>query len=98
MIPFQPRPASTVSIAATTASANVAINGVKVGGQVRVTASGADARIEFGSSNAVAAAATSLLVRGGSVEVLTAPSGTTYVAAKTDASTSTVEFTPGMGV
>jgi hypothetical protein len=40
----------------------------------------------------------SLFVPAGAVEILSAPAGTTYVAFKTDSGTSTVEFTPGMGL
>lgn len=94
---FRALPTSTVSIAATTTTGSVAISGLTAGGQVRVANGVGDVRIEFGTSGVTATAA-SLIVRAGSVEMFSVPSGTTHVAAKTDSSTTTVEFTPGTGV
>lgn len=101
---FAPSVAATVQIAATTTSANVAISGLTAGGQVRVSNGSADVRVEFGSANTVTATTPaggtggSLQVKAGSVEMFSVPAGTTHVAAKADAGTSTVEFTPGTGV
>lgn len=101
---FQAVEAATVQIAATTTSANVAISGLTAGGQVRISNGSADVRVEFGSANTVTATTPaggtggSLQVKAGSVEMFSVPAGTTHVAAKADAGTSTVEFTPGTGV
>jgi hypothetical protein len=75
---------------------------------------GAGVRIAFGTDNTIVATtpapgtlasarytggtAGSKLIAAGAVEVLGAPAGAAFIAFKTDAGTSTIEFTPGEGV
>jgi hypothetical protein len=99
--PFKPIPGSTVSISATSTSANVAIPDVaKLSTAMRVViVSGtANARVRsgVGSSQAVAVAGDPLCLVG-AVEVFGINAADTYVAAKTDAGACTVEFTFGFG-
>lgn len=96
-----PTAAATKLIAATTSSASVAITGP----QVRIVNGAADCRIEFGTSSTVTVtkpvsggAAGSLTIKAGSVETLTLPAGTTYIAAACDTGTSNIEFTPVVGL
>ena len=120
-LPFMPFTPATVKVPADTTSANVQLgaNGT-LGytareGALRVLNSGSsNARIAFGTSNAVTAttpasgskatntytSATvgSLTVLAGSVEVFTIPPGTTHVAFICDAGSTTLEFTVGAGL
>lgn len=102
--PFAPVFGQTVSISATTTSANVALaTGLPQGEfQMRVYNAGTDTvYVNFGDSTA-AAATTDHIVPSGAVEVITinnpAKSPITYAAAKAASSTATVYFTPGHGL
>lgn len=99
---FAPQAKGTRLVAAGTVSANIPLS---LGNQVRVVVGVADCRIEFGKANTVTAqapvaggAAGSMLLKAGSIEVLTVPSGTEFVAYATDAGTGTLELTPGIGL
>lgn len=99
-IPFRPIFGSTVTIAATTTSGNVAIpTAALYATAVRVTTSAgtADVRVRSGVGSGTAAVAGDPLVKNASVEVFGINANDTYVAAKTDAGTCTVEFTFGFG-
>lgn len=98
-IPFKPIWGSTVAISATTTSANVAIPAVAAGAtavRVRVTGSN-DARWRAGGDNTVAAVAGDPMLGVSTVETFGINPSATYVAAKCDSGTATVEFTFGFG-
>lgn len=103
---FHPIPGSTVSIAATSTSANIAIpTAALLATSVRVviTSGTAFARIRSGVGNTTTATSLTANVGGDpavlptSVECFSINAGDTYIAAKTDAGTCTVEFTFGFG-
>jgi len=93
---------ATVSRAASTTTANVAISGVPgEGGQVRVAVgenSGANwCYIAFGETGVTATSADIPMIPGQS-EVFTVGRGVTHLAAITDAGTCVVKATPGRGL
>lgn len=99
---FAPQSKGTRLFNVAAVSANAAMS---LGNQVRVAVGAADVRIEFGRDNTVAVtkpvaggAAGSMLLKAGSIEVLTVPAGTEFVAYATDSGTSTLELTPGIGL
>lgn len=102
---FHPIRGSAVSINATSTSGNVAIPAVAVGAtamRVTFTAGTASARVASGVGNSTAAVSTDpLCPNPGSpwvyAEVFSINESDTYVAAKTDAGTCTVEITFGFG-
>lgn len=99
-IPFRPIAGSTVSISATTTSANVAIPASAVGGAmaVRVRVTGAnDCRWRSGVGSGTAAISSDPAMGVGTVESFGINASDTYVAAKCDAGTATIEFTFGFG-
>ena len=104
---FRANPASTVSIAAsTTLATNVALNrGNPCSDMIRIVGGTTDCRIEFGKDASVAVvkpvagvSAGSMTIKAGSVEVMTVPPNTAYVAAACDSGSATLEFTPGVGL
>lgn len=102
--PFRPIPGATVNIAATTTSGNVAIPAAALyATAVRIAfqTGTADVRWRTGVGNGTTAVSTSNaadpLVKNGTVEVFGINASDTYVAAKTDSGTCTVEFTFGFG-
>lgn len=90
-------PGASVSRAATTSSASVALPTTK-GNQVLIFAPAANAVvfIKFGASD-VTAAVTDIAIPPGFNRIFTIPPGVTHVAAITGASTGTVYFTCGDG-
>ena len=98
MRPFSPNPGSTVSIAATTASASVAVaTGQDKASAVRVYNAGpSGVRVRWGVG-AQTAVAGDVLVPAGAVEVFS-KGGADTIAAKCDSGTATVEFTTGEGL
>lgn len=104
MNPFHPIPNSTVSISATTTSANVALQKVPSGKfHLRIHNAG-PSTIFFnrGPDSTIAATTSNMPVPSGAVEVITInntdASPVNYVAAITASSTATVYFTLGWGV
>lgn len=98
--PFRPIAGSTVSIAATSTSGNVAIPTVALGAtamRVVFLTGTADGRFRTGVGNTLAAVAADPLVKNGVTEVFGINANDTYVAAKTDAGTCTMEFCFGFG-
>lgn len=103
--PFKPIAGSVVSISATTASANVAIPAnALTATSVRIvyTLGTAAVRVRSGVGSGTAAVSTDpLFPNPGSpwvyAECITINANDTYIAAKTDAGTATVEFTFGYG-
>lgn len=98
--PFRPVWGATVTIAATSTTGNVAIpTAAQFATAVRVvTSTGtADVRVRSGVGNTTAAVAGDPLVKNASTEVFCINPTDTYVAAKTDSGTATVEFTFGFG-
>jgi hypothetical protein len=95
MIPFTP--GATVSLAATTSTARVALPLTK-GPQLRVSSLAANALtfIKFGTDT-VNAAATDFPILPGTVTTITVPPGATHVAGVTGTSTATLYFTAGDG-
>lgn len=97
MHPFTPT-GSTVSVAATATTGNVSL-GTTAGATVRVYNAGtAAAFINFGTSTVEAAAATSVPVPVGAIEVFAIGPGVTHMAAITASGTATVYATPGQGI
>jgi hypothetical protein len=97
-IQFRPVWGSTVTIAATTTTGNVAIPTAALGATaVRVTTSAGTApvRVRSGVGSGTAAVAGDPLVQNASVVLFGINANDTYVAAKTDSGTCTVEFTFG---
>ncbi|KQQ39054.1 hypothetical protein ASF58_23220 [Methylobacterium sp. Leaf125] len=100
---FAPQPKGTRQVPTGTVSAALA---VALGNQVRLIASGADCRVEFGKDNTVTATkpsadgatAGSALLKAGSVEVFSVPLNTAFIAYATDANSGTLELTPGIGL
>lgn len=90
-------PGGSVTLPATTSSANVALPTLK-GNQALIYAPAANAAafIKFGDST-VAAATTDIAIPPGFNRIFTIPSGATHVAAITGASTATLYFTTGDG-
>lgn len=90
-------PGSSVSRAATTSSASVALPSTK-GNQVLIFAPAANAVvfIKFGAAD-VAATTSDIAIPPGFNRIFTIPAGVTHVAAITAASTGTVYFTCGDG-
>lgn len=99
---FAPYEATTVSIAATTSSGQVALPARATNGQdhIRVYNSGTTtAFIKQGtSSSVVAATTTDVPIPGGGVEIFSCPAGITNVAAIMASSTGTIYFTLGKGI
>jgi hypothetical protein len=88
---------STVSLAATTATANVALApNAGAGNSVRISSLTANSLsfIKFGTSG-VTAALTDIPILPGTITTLTIPPGTTHVAGITAATTATLYFTSG---
>lgn len=99
---FAPQAKATRLFNVATATANAAM---PLGNQVRAVVGAADLRVEFGKDATVTATkpvvggvAGSMLLKAGSIEVLTVPPGTEFVAFATDSGTSTLELTPGVGL
>jgi hypothetical protein len=98
--PFRPVAGSTVSIAATSTSGNVAIPAAALTAtavRVVIVSGTANVRTRSGVGSGVAAVAGDPLCLVGSIEVFGINANDTYVAAKTDSGTCTVEFTFGFG-
>lgn len=97
--PFQPIPGSTVSISATTTSGNVAIPAAALmATAVRIRATGAnDVRWRSGVGSGTAAVAGDPAMGTGTVESFGINANDTYMAAKCDSGTATIEFTFGFG-
>lgn len=99
-IPFRPIAGSTVTIAATTTSANVAIPASATGAtavRVVMSAGTADVRVRSGVGSGTTATSGDPLVKNASTEVFGINASDTYVAAITPSGTATVEFTFGFG-
>lgn len=97
---FQPIAGSTVSIAATGTSGNVAIPTAALTAtamRVVIVSGAANVRIRSGVGSGTAAVAGDPLCLVGAVETFSINASDTYVAAKTDSGTCTVEFTFGYG-
>jgi hypothetical protein len=97
---FKPIPGSTVSIAATSTSGNVAIPAAALMAtamRMVVTTGTANVRVRSGVGSGTTAVATDMLFLNGTVEAVAINSSDTYVAAKTDSGTATIEFTFGFG-
>ena len=104
---FTPRRRATVAVSATTATQafQLTADASPVSDQVRIVGGTADCRIEFGTSTVVATAPVagatptpgSLLIKAGSIEVVTVPPLTTHVACLA-AAAATLEFTLGTGL
>lgn len=94
---FSPKTAGTVSIAATTSSAAVALG--SAGKVIRIYNADATniAFVEFGGSGVTASASASMPIGPGQVAGITRAESVTHVAAITGSSTATVYFTPGDG-
>ena len=91
--------ADTVTVSASTTSANVALGATRSasGFSVMCTNAGSNlAFIAFGTST-VAATTAGIPVMPGAQIVVEAPAQATYVAAITGSSTTTMYFTPGQG-
>lgn len=98
--PFQPIPGSTVSIAATSTSGNVAIPAAALTAtacRVVIVSGSSNVRIRSGVGSGTAAVAGDPLCLSAAVECFGINANDTYVAAKTDSGTCTVEFTFGFG-
>jgi hypothetical protein len=88
---------STVSLAATTATSNVALApNAGNGNSVRISSPTANslAFVKFGGAG-VTAALTDIPILPGTTQTLTIPQGATFVAAITAATTATLYFTSG---
>ena len=99
-IPFRPIFGSVVSIAATTTSGNIAIPISAYGATaVRITVSTgtANVRVRTGVGAGTAAVAADPLFSATGIESIGINAIDTFVAAKTDAGTCTVEFCFGFG-
>lgn len=96
---FQPN-GSTVNLALSTSTGNVALPGVGNGANVRVYNAGTTAGfITFGTASTVTAAlATSMPIPPGAVEMFTLPAGITYVAGISASGAPTLYFTTGQGI
>lgn len=100
---FAPQPKSTRQVATGTGNGVLAL---PLGNQVRLIASVADCRVEFGKDNTVTATKPSAdggtpgsaLLKAGSVEVFSVPLNTAFIAYATDTGAGTLELTPGIGI
>lgn len=99
MLAFRPSP--TVSLAATTTTANVRVNADKPSGQdrhVRVYNSGdSTVFLAFGGSTVIASTTTGYPMPPGVMEIVSLPDGATHVAGITAGGSDTVYLTPGEG-
>lgn len=96
--PFAISNTSTVSISATTSSANVALPSGVPARQLRIfNNAGAVAFVAFGGSGITASTSTSVPIAVGAVEVLSIPSEANYVAAILASGTGSIYFTVGFG-
>lgn len=104
--PFRPIAGSTVSIAATSVSANVAIPAIALTATaVRIVftagTAGSGVRVRSGGSGVAAVAGDPMIPNPGSPwayrEVIGIGASDTFIAAKADTGTATVEFTFGFG-
>lgn len=104
MKPFKPRAGSTVSLAASTTSARVALTNPPSNSEFQVRVHNAGSALAFihRGNSTVTAATTDVPIPSGAVEVLTFENldGTpqTHVAAITTSGTATLYFTIGFGV
>lgn len=91
----------TVSISATSVSANAAIAADKAKSQLRVTIGNVSGcnfiYLRFGVDVSVVATSADIAMLPNSTEVFTIGNGITYVAAITDAGTAEVKLLPGQG-
>jgi hypothetical protein len=97
---FHPIPGSTVSIAATSTSGNVAIPAIALNStamRVVIISGTANVRVRSGVGSGIAAVAGDPMCLVGAIEAFSINAADTYVAAKTDSGTCTVEFTFGFG-
>jgi formylmethanofuran dehydrogenase subunit D len=95
--PFTPANGASVTVSASTTSADEAITKLSNGGQILVTNGGSVVVFVRWGVGAQTATAADVAIPGGQWRLFTVEPGTNMVAALTASSTASVYFTPGHG-